>query len=149
MSRGLHSPLQWLRWIARNSKRLAILLLGAAIVGAGVAMLVLPGPGLLVVIVGLAVLATEFAWAERALDRTTSTAANATTKITGNAAGRRALVMSGLCMVTGGALVVALLGDHRVIGASALVAGLIALGTLHPGVQRWLTQHTAPTRSQP
>jgi uncharacterized protein (TIGR02611 family) len=137
-----------LRWIGRNSKRLAVFLLGAAIVGAGLAMLVLPGPGLLVVIVGLAVLATEFAWAERALDRTTATAAAATTKITSNAAGRRALVLSGLCMVVGGALVVVLLGDHLLLGTSALVAGLIALGTLLPGVQRWLTQNTQPSGSR-
>ena len=32
---------------------------------AGFAMLVLPGPGIIVIILGLAILATEFAWAER------------------------------------------------------------------------------------
>jgi len=32
---SLHSPLMWLRWIARNSKRLAVLLVG----GAGVLLL--------------------------------------------------------------------------------------------------------------
>ena len=149
MSRGLHSPVQWLRWIGRNSKRLAVFLLGTTIVGAGLAMLVLPGPGLLVVIVGLAVLATEFAWAERALDRTTATAANAASKVTNNAAGRRAMVMSGVCMVIGGATVAVLLGDHRLIGASVLVAGLIALGTLLPGVQRWIEQRTQPAADRP
>ena len=35
-------------------------------------MLALPGPGVLVIILGLVILATEFAWAERMLDRTTS-----------------------------------------------------------------------------
>ena len=44
--------------------------LGFTVVGAGVALLVLPGPGVIVIIVGLAILATEFAWAERALDKT-------------------------------------------------------------------------------
>ncbi len=38
-----------------------MLTLGVAILGAGVVMLALPGPGLLVIIVGLAVLASEFA----------------------------------------------------------------------------------------
>ena len=38
--------------------------------GAGLAMLVLPGPGLVVTALGLAMLALEFAWAERALGRT-------------------------------------------------------------------------------
>jgi uncharacterized protein (TIGR02611 family) len=138
-----------LRWIGRNSKRLAVFLLGAAIVGAGLAMLVLPGPGLLVVIVGLAVLATEFAWAERALDRTTSKAAAAATRVTSNAAGRRTVVLSALCLVVGGALVVALLSNHRVIGVSVLLAGFIGLGTLLPGVQRWLAQNTRPSGSHP
>ena len=149
MSRGLHSPIQWLRWIGRNSKRLAVFLVGTAIVGAGLAMLVLPGPGLLIIIVGLAVLATEFVWAERALDRTTATAANAASKVTNNAAGRRALVMSGVCMVIGGALVVVLLGDQRVIGISVLVAGLIGLATLLPAVQRWIEARTQRPTGQP
>ena len=148
MSRDLHSPVQWLRWIGRNSKRLAVFLLGTAIVGAGLAMLVLPGPGLLIIIVGLAVLATEFVWAERALDRTTATAATAASKVTNNAAGRRALVMSGVGMVIGGALVVTLLGDHRIIGVSVLVAGLIGLATLLPGVQRWIEARTQSSTRQ-
>jgi uncharacterized protein (TIGR02611 family) len=50
--------------------RAAAVLAGFVVVLAGVAMLVLPGPGLLVIAVGLAVLALEFAWAERVLERT-------------------------------------------------------------------------------
>ncbi len=42
---------------------------GVVLVAAGTLMLVLPGPGLLVLLIGLALLATEFAWARRALDR--------------------------------------------------------------------------------
>ena len=42
---------------------------GVALVFAGTVMLVLPGPGLLVILLGLALLATEFTWARRALDR--------------------------------------------------------------------------------
>ena len=85
---SLHSPLQWLRWISRTAKRLAVLLIGASILGAGVAMLALPGPGIVVILVGLAVLATEFAWAERALDRAAGTAAAAAGRVAGNRAGR-------------------------------------------------------------
>ena len=76
MSR-LHTPLEWLRWIGRNTRRLLVLLVGFAVVGAGIAMLVLPGPGMLVIMVGLAVLGTEFAWAERALDTAKAKAAAA------------------------------------------------------------------------
>jgi hypothetical protein len=34
---------------------------------AGAAMLVLPGPGIVVIIAGLAILATEYVWAQRLL----------------------------------------------------------------------------------
>jgi uncharacterized protein (TIGR02611 family) len=42
---------------------------GLALLAVGVVLLVLPGPGLLVIVGGLALLATEFAWARRLLMR--------------------------------------------------------------------------------
>ena len=50
--------------------RIPFAALGFTIVLVGLAMLVLPGPGLLVMAVGFAMLALEFAWAERVLERT-------------------------------------------------------------------------------
>jgi len=44
-------------------RKVAIGLIGTAVTAIGVAMLVLPGPGILVVLLGLAILAVEFAWA--------------------------------------------------------------------------------------
>ena len=55
------------RWVGRSAKRITVAVVGTALLVAGVAMLALPGPGLLVIIAGLAVLATEFAWASSAL----------------------------------------------------------------------------------
>lgn len=55
------------RWLSRNTRRVAVATVGCALVLGGVVLLVLPGPGLLVIITGLAVLATEFAWAKSAL----------------------------------------------------------------------------------
>lgn len=54
-------------FIARNSKRVAITIAGFAVLLAGVAMLVLPGPGIVVIIAGLAILGTEYVWAQRLL----------------------------------------------------------------------------------
>jgi uncharacterized protein (TIGR02611 family) len=42
---------------------------GIAVIGAGLAMLVLPGPGWAVMFVGLAILSTEFSWARRLTHR--------------------------------------------------------------------------------
>ncbi|MGH9136302.1 MAG: PGPGW domain-containing protein [Acidimicrobiales bacterium] len=77
-------PRDVLKFLLRSTKRVVILVIGAALVVGGAAMLVLPGPGLLVIIAGLAVLATEFAWAAVLLDRAKEKAAQA-----GQAAKRR------------------------------------------------------------
>lgn len=141
----LHSPTEWLRVIARNTKRIFILLLGAAVLLAGVAMLALPGPGLLVIILGLVILATEFAWAESVLDTTTSTAAGAATKVTGNTSGKLALAASGVAMIVGGIVVAVLFGGFRVVGISVAVAGAIGLTTLIPAVQAWIERKADET----
>lgn len=50
-------------------KRVAVTVVGAVVLAGGIALMVLPGPGLLVVVVGLAILATEYVWAHRLLAR--------------------------------------------------------------------------------
>ncbi|HXF73932.1 MAG TPA: PGPGW domain-containing protein [Actinomycetota bacterium] len=55
-------------FVRRSGRRVAISLLGGLLLVAGVALLVLPGPGFLLIVAGLAVLATEYAWAQRALN---------------------------------------------------------------------------------
>ena len=58
-----------LTWIGRNGKRVGITIAGFALILTGIAGLALPIlPGWLLIIAGLAVLATEYAWAERALN---------------------------------------------------------------------------------
>ena len=54
-----------MRVIAQSGKRIAVFVIGAALVAGGIALLVLPGPGLLVIIAGLAV---SF-WKELTSDR--------------------------------------------------------------------------------
>jgi len=58
-----------LRYIGRNGKRIAVTVVGFVVLLAGLVMMVTPGPGIVVILLGLAILATEWAWAERALDR--------------------------------------------------------------------------------
>ncbi len=57
-------------FIGRSSKRIAVTVVGLSVVCAGLAMLVLPGPGIVVVALGFAILGTEYAWAAAALERT-------------------------------------------------------------------------------
>lgn len=50
-------------------KRSAVTIAGVLLLAVGAAMMVLPGPGILLIVAGLAVLATEYAWARRLLKR--------------------------------------------------------------------------------
>lgn len=56
-------------WVLHQVKRFVMTIVGFGLLGLGVLMLVLPGPGLLFVVAGLLVLATEYAWARRLLVR--------------------------------------------------------------------------------
>lgn len=51
-----------------SSRRIAIGCIGGAIVVVGIVAIPYPGPGWLIVFAGLSVLATEFTWAQTALD---------------------------------------------------------------------------------
>jgi len=66
-----------LKLLLRSSVQVGVATLGFILLAVGIVLLFLPGPGLLVVIAGLAVLATQFAWAERALRQVKVRAARA------------------------------------------------------------------------
>lgn len=55
--------------LCRAARRFGIAVAGFGLVISGILLLVLPGPGILVILLGLAVLAREFGWARRLLDR--------------------------------------------------------------------------------
>ena len=57
--RGLPHPLRWL----------TVAIIGGTFVLVGIALLFLPGPGIAFIILGLAILATEFVWAETLLHK--------------------------------------------------------------------------------
>jgi tellurite resistance protein TerC len=60
------------RWNLDNIKvvrRIIVSVVGATVVLIGIALLVLPGPAFVVIPFGLAILATEYAWARRWLKK--------------------------------------------------------------------------------
>ena len=57
--------------------RLVIGFFGGIVTALGLLFIVTPGPGIAVLIVGLAILATEFAWAKRAMEKAKETATSA------------------------------------------------------------------------
>lgn len=78
---------QWL-WVKSNWKKLphpirwiVASTVGFTLVILGLVFMVLPGPGIPLVIAGLAILATEFAWAEIVLNRTKHHASKLVNKV--------------------------------------------------------------------
>jgi tellurite resistance protein TerC len=66
-------------WNVENIKvvqRVIVSVIGATVLLIGVALLVLPGPAFIVIPVGLAILATEYAWARRWLRKVRQMASN-------------------------------------------------------------------------
>jgi uncharacterized protein (TIGR02611 family) len=81
----VHSFGTLVRFIWRSSKRAAVFVVGVALLAIGFVMFVTPGPGIVLVVAGLAVLATEFAWAEYLLDKAKEHASRAAAKVPGSA----------------------------------------------------------------
>ena len=60
----------------KQAKRVIIVVVGFTVLLIGLAMIVLPGPAVIVIPVGLGILASEFMWAEKILKRVKSNASN-------------------------------------------------------------------------
>jgi tellurite resistance protein TerC len=81
--RSIESP-SWTKrltsiWSTENIKivrRVIVSVIGATVLLIGIALLVLPGPAFIVIPVGLAILATEYAWARRWLKKARQMASN-------------------------------------------------------------------------
>ena len=76
--------------------RVAVGVLGASVVVIGFILIPLPGPGWLIVFAGLAILATEFVWAERLLNFARAKVHGWTQWVT-----RQSLLVRGLIGLTG------------------------------------------------
>ena len=91
--------------------RIMFAIAGATVTLAGLAMLVTPGPALVVIPIGLAMLALEFAWAEQLLERAVERAEAA--KKTAVEASRAQKIFGALATIAGigAAVAAALLWD--------------------------------------
>lgn len=53
----------------RVAKRIVVAVVGGTVTLIGIALIVLPGPAFLIIPIGLSILATEFVWAKRFLEK--------------------------------------------------------------------------------
>jgi uncharacterized protein (TIGR02611 family) len=81
--------------------KVVVTVIGIAVILAGIVMMVAPGPGIVAIILGLAILATEWSWAEKALDKAKASAHRAAEKARNMdpKVRQRRLVLTGLAVV--------------------------------------------------
>ncbi|MBT2481223.1 TIGR02611 family protein [Streptomyces sp. ISL-94] len=87
------------------SWQVGVFVVGLAVIGAGVAMLVLPGPGWVAIFAGLAIWATEFAWAHLVLRWTKRKVTEAAQKALDPKVRRRNIILTSVGLAVAGALI--------------------------------------------
>jgi uncharacterized protein (TIGR02611 family) len=117
----------------KAARKIAVTILGVAVLAAGLAMVVLPGPGLLVIVLGLFILSLEFEWAARRLDQARDKALDAAHKTAASRTQSAFALFSSLVLVGAGVF----LGLNKSVplhgwftGGTLIVSGLAAMGTV-------------------
>ena len=95
--------------------RAAFVVVGFLILGAGIAMMVLPGPAFVVIPIGLAILSLEFKWAERLLEQALVQAHKAQLKAAQTTPRQRLLSAIGSTLAAAALIAAAILWDIPVL----------------------------------
>ena len=118
---------------ARLLRRVALTLLGAAVLGLGAAMLVLPGPGFLVVALGFFILGLEYDWARTRFEAARQKAADLADIAASQVWSTAGSILFGLGMIAAGILWIVydeLPGSSPWSGGSVVFGGLAVLATI-------------------
>jgi len=137
------------RWFRRTGSEV----LGWTLVAIGLVLLVMPGPGTLLLLAGVALLAPHYAWARRAMDHLHDAVIEAAhrgvqtkRRIAWNALTASALIALGVVWLFGPQIPVFTLWRFEVgpelpggcaAGIGLLVSGIIAVAALGYSVHRW------------
>jgi hypothetical protein len=119
--------------MASAAKRVTVGLIGGALVLVGIVLLVLPGPGLLLVLAGLVVLSVEFPAAERYIDPIQHRAMRAAEESVSSPLRLTLSVLAGLALIAAGVvwgLVKSLPLGGWPTGSSLILSGVALLGLL-------------------
>lgn len=133
------------RRAVKAARKVGITILGVSLLAAGLAMMVLPGPGLIVIVLGLFVLSLEFEWAERRLDQARDKALEAAHKTAASKPQTSFALLSSAVLI-GAGVALGLNEDLPLsgwfTGGTLIVSGLAAMGTVIWSV-RDLRRHRA------
>jgi len=124
-------------------KRAVVAALGGVLTLAGIALLVLPGPGFVLVAAGLAVLATQFSWARKPLDYAKDRARQGVDEVATSRPRAVLAVVCALALIVVGGLGIADIEIPLVNTVSAILliaSGLFLIGTVLYARRRGATQ---------
>lgn len=122
-----------LRTAVRLLRRAVVTVVGVAILVLGAVMLVAPGPGLLVLALGLFTLGFEYEWARRRLDSVQRKVADVAERTVAKPWSTVGSVLAAVALIAAGiglGLVEGLPASGWWTGGSLAAAGLVALGTI-------------------
>lgn len=148
-------------------RKIGVLVLGWLLVATGIAALVLPGPGLLLLFAGLALLSTEYAWAKTRVEPVKQQALKTAAESVGSPTRIVFSILSALALVALGVLwwVNPQIPEFGVFGprlpaggwptgSTLILSGLIALGLVIVSILRFRRPnasgaHGAAMRAEP
>jgi hypothetical protein len=134
--------------IGKPVKQVLILIAGGILLLVGIALLVLPGPGLLLVLAGLLVLASEFPVVEKYVDPIRDRAMKAAEDSVSSPLRIAGSVLAGLCLLAAGVvwwLVPGLPLGGWSTGSSLILSGIILFALLIWSYKRVHDRRTAKT----
>lgn len=140
-----------MKGLPRLLRRITVTVAGTVILAVGAVLLVAPGPGLLVILLGLLVLGAEYEWARRRLASVRARALSAADKAAASRVATATTVLFGVGAVgLGGVLIftdfLPLSGAGT--GASVAIGGLTVLATLAYSI-RELRRSAEPDPARP
>lgn len=143
-------------WGSKSLRKTWITVLGWVLVLVGIAALILPGPGLLLLLAGLVVLSQEYEWAERRVEPVKKKAFDVAKsgvstypRIALSAVGAFAVMAVGVFWWSDpeipeiGPFGPALPFGGAATGSSIVLSGMVALGLLIYSIKRWRTEVVA------
>jgi uncharacterized protein (TIGR02611 family) len=124
--------------LVRLLRRIAVTVVGTVILAVGLVLLVAPGPGILVILLAVAVFALEYAWARRHLVAARALARSAAEKTATSRIATATAALFGLGSIGLGAMLIftdVLPQSGAGVGAGVAVGGLVVLVTTAYGIR--------------
>jgi hypothetical protein len=138
-----------LRSSAQLVRRVIVTALGVAVLGLGIALLALPGPGVLVIALGFLILSSEYDWARRRFESARGKAADLADQAVSNPWSTVASIVASLALAGAGiawGAVPAIPFSSWWTGGSMIFGGLVALTTIIVSLRQARHQNPPPAR---